>query len=397
MGELRRPLADVTVLELGHIVAGPYCAMLLADLGADVYKVEKPGQGDTLRDSSPDGNSMFNYVNRNKQSVTINLKDEDGKAVFDDLVEQADVIVENYSPGTAESLGVHYERLTELNPQLVYCSIKGFNEGPYEHRPALDPVAEALSGLMSTTGYPDHPPARCGTSVGDMVASFHGALAIVGAIRQRDVTGAGQHITSPMFEGTVGLMGGLIAFSETHGEPAPSFGGGGQTQWAPYDVFETGDGEWIFVGPSSENHWTTLCDKLGLDGIAADDRFQTLADRRANSDALDDILSDVFQTYTQSELLELLADEDVPVAPVNDTVDVPNDSHLVETDSLGEINTAEGTDDRIKVPGTPVRSTAYGPTRPDDPPELGEDTDDLLDSLGYSREEISRLRARGSI
>ncbi|MFC6939154.1 CaiB/BaiF CoA-transferase family protein [Salinirubellus sp. GCM10025818] len=397
MEERSQPLSDATVLELGHIVAGPFCSLLLADLGAEVYKIERPGQGDSLRGSSPNGSSTFNYVNRNKKSITVNLKDNDGRAVFNDLVREADIIVENYSPGTVDELGVGYEQVKEINDGIVYCSIKGFNSGPYDDRPALDPVAEALSGLMSTTGYPDHPPARCGTSIGDMVASFNGALAIVGAIRQRDRTGEGQHITSPMFEGTVGLMGGQIAFSETYGDPAPTYGGGGQSQWAPYDVFETEDGAWVFVGPSSEKHWNALCGALGRQDLASDDRFETLADRRANSEALGDILSSELQEYTQVEIIELLAGADVPVAPVNNTAEVPDDPHLGATGALGEINTAEGKEDTIRVPGTPVRSTGYESTNPEDPPGLGEDTDAVLASIGYSETEIQQLHDKNAI
>lgn len=397
MDDPSRPLTDVTVLELGHIVAGPFCSMLLADLGAEVLKVERPGHGDTLRESSPNGNSVFNYVNRNKKSITVDLKDDEGQEVFNELVKNADVIVENYSPGTVEALGVNYERVKEFNSKIVYCSIKGFNDGPYENRPALDPVAEALSGLMSTTGYPDHPPARCGTSIGDMVASFHGAMAIVGAIRQRDITNEGQHITSPMFEGTVGLMGGQIAFSETYDEPAPPYGGGGQTQWAPYDVFQTADDMWVFVGPSSEKHWNALCETLGLHEIASDERFETLADRRANSEALGEILTEELQEYSRSELLDLLADKDVPIAPVNNTVEVSEDEHLNATAALGEVDTAEGKGATIRVPGSPVRSTGFERIDPENPPSLGEDTDDILRSMGYSEEEISRLQDEGAI
>jgi crotonobetainyl-CoA:carnitine CoA-transferase CaiB-like acyl-CoA transferase len=397
MADMERPLSDATVLELGHIVAGPYCSLLLADLGAEVVKIEGPEGGDVIRDSSPGASGIFNFMNRNKQSVTVNLKDEEGIEVFEDLVAEADVLIENYSPGTVDRLGIGYEDMREVNPELVYCSIKGFNEGPYQHRPALDPVAEALSGLMTTTGYPGQPPTRCGTSIADMAASFHGAIAILGALRQRDAGQGGQHITAPMFEATAGLMGGHIAFSDMYGEPAKPMKGGSQQLWAPYGVFQTGDDEWVFVGPSSQGHWESLCDVMGFDGLLADERFETLAKRREHQDELDELLSDAFAGFTQQEVVDRLEAGNVPVAPVQDTVEVADDPHLKETGSLVEVNAAEGNEGAVRVPSSPLRSTGFELPPAEDPPALGEDTEAYLQQFGYSEERIEELRERGAI
>lgn len=398
MTRLTRPLSDTTVLELGHIVAGPYCSLLLADLGADVRKIEHPTGGDVLREGNPRGQSGFNYVNRNKKSVTVDLKTDAGRDVFDALVKDADVLIENYSPGTAERLGVGYDRLRDVNPALIYCSIKGFNPGPYENRPALDPVAEALSGLMSTTGYPDHPPARCGTSIADMVASFHGALAVVGAVRQCDRTGEGQKITSPMFEGTVGLMGGALVFSQLSGEPVPPLRGGSSTQstWAPYNVFHTKDDKWVFIGPSSENHWETLCSTLDI-SLNTDDRFATLHARRDHRAELEAELSSVIEQYPRAELLDRLQDKNVPIAPVHDTTEVPDDPHLETTGFFGEIETAEGPQTTVRVPQTPVATTSYDQPTVHSPPTLGEHTEPVLESLGYDTDRIAELQDTGAI
>ena len=385
-----RPLSDVTVLELGHIVAGPFCAMVLADLGAEVIKVERPDGGDAVRDSSPVGNSSFNYVNRNKLSVTLDLTADAGGDVFEELLAEADVVVENFASGTAERLGVGPEHCRAVNEELVYCSVTGFNPGPYEEYPALDPVAEALSGMMSVTGTPDEPPVRSGTSLADMTASLYAAVSVLGALRQRDMTGEGQHVTVPLFESTVALMGYWLAYAQAH-ERAPEPLGASHPNWAPYDVFPTADDEWVFIGPSSEASWTRLCEALAVD-LDDEERFETLPDRRANRDALRTALATTTVEYDADALVARLRTAGVPVAPVNDALDVVDDDHLVATDALGEIDAAEGVDGTLRVPTFPGRSTAYDTVEATDPPALGEDTDGVLAALGYDAAERERLR-----
>lgn len=390
-----RPLSDVTVLELGHIIAGPFCTMVLADLGAEVIKVEHPERGDAVRDSSPVGNSSFNYVNRNKLGVSLDLKSEEGRTVFHDLVREADVLVENFAAGTADRLGVGYDDLAGINDELVYCSIKGFNPGPYEKFPALDPVAEALSGVMSVTGHPGEPPVRSGTSLSDMVASLYAAVTILGAIRQRDATGEGQHVTVPLFESTVALMGYWLAYTQAY-DDVPEPMGASHPGWAPYDVFRSADDEWVFVGPSSDRQWRRLCDALDLN-LAEDDRFAKLADRLDNREELDEIVAATCAEYDAAELVSRLQEANVPVAPVNDTADVCDDPHLRETEALGEIRATEGEGDRIRTPRFPARATGFDRVESTDPPALGEDTDAVLAALGYGREEIARLREEGVV
>ncbi|WP_440992257.1 CaiB/BaiF CoA transferase family protein [Haloarchaeobius baliensis] len=394
-GESGRPLSGVTVLELGHIIAGPFCSMILADLGAEVIKVESPGRGDAVRDSSPIGNSSFNYVNRNKLGVALDLKSEDGKAIFYELVEEADVLVENFAAGTADRLGVGYDDCAEVNDGLVYCSIKGFNPGPYESFPALDPVAEALSGVMSVTGHPGQPPVRSGTSLSDMVASLYAAVTVLGAVRQRDATGEGQQVTVPLFESTVALMGYWLAYTQAY-DDVPEPMGASHPGWAPYDVFQSADDEWVFVGPSSDRAWRRLCDALDLD-LADDPRFAELADRLDNRAELHAIVEARCEELPADEIVSRLQDAGVPVAPVNDTEDVCADPHLRETDALAEVRATEGTGDRIETPRFPARSTGFDRVESTDPPELGEDTVAVLDALGYDREAVDRLREEGVI
>lgn len=386
-----KPLSDTRILEFGHIVAGPFCSLLLADLGAEVIKIERPGVGEIFRRGSESSNSTFNCMNRSKKSLTINLKSSEGKDIIRELVTTTDAIIENFSPGTLDGLELGYGDLTEYNPELIYCSIKGFTDGPYQNRPALDPVAEALTGLMSRTGYPNQPPARCGASIADMTASFHAALAIVGAIRQRDHTNEGQRITSPLFESTATLMGPALAHADAYDEVLGPMGGGGYGggTWSPYGVFQTSDEKWVFLGPSSQKHWIELCNVLDLD-LVDDDRFETLAKRRENQRELHSILDDIISTYSRPEFLAVFEGEEVPIAPVNNTKEAVNDPHLNQT-SLVEITTAEGEHQTIRVPGNPIESSAYDSKQTADPPTLGEHTDTILRDLGYSTEELNRF------
>lgn len=390
-----QPLSDVTVLELGHIIAGPFCSMLLADLGAEVIKVEHPERGDAVRDSSPIGNSSFNYVNRNKLSITVDLKSEEGNAVFRDLVGEADVLVENFASGTADRLGVGYDDLSRSNDSLVYCSIKGFNPGPYEKFPALDPVAEALSGVMSVTGHPGTPPARSGTSLSDMAASLYGALTIVAAIRQRDATGDGQHVTVPLFESTVALMGYWLAYTQAY-DDVPEPMGASHPGWAPYDVFRSKDDRWVFIGPSSEKQWLRFCEALDVD-LHTDERFETLSDRLENREALSERVQSICDAYIATDLVERLQAAGVPVAPVNDTADIAADPHLEATDALGEVRATEGDGDWIRTPRFPAHTTGFDRVESTDPPALGEDTDAVLAAVGYDTEHIERLRKDGIV
>lgn len=386
-----KPLSDTRVLEFGHIVAGPFCSLLLADLGAEVIKIERPGVGEIFRRGSESSNSTFNCMNRSKKSLTINLKASEGKDIIRELVTTTDAIIENFSPGTLDNLELGYDHLSEYNSELIFCSIKGFTDGPYQNRPALDPVAEALTGLMSRTGYPDRPPARCGASIADMTASFYGALAVVGAIRQRDQTNEGQHITSPLFESTATLMGPALAHADAYDEVLGPMGGGGYGggTWSPYGVFQTNDEKWVFLGPSSQKHWVELCNVLSLD-LVNDDRFETLAKRRENQRELHSILDDIITTYSRPDFLALFEGEEVPVAPVNNTKEAVNDPHLNQT-SLVEITTAEGEHQTIRVPGNPIESSAYDSKQTSDPPTLGEHTDTVLKDLGYSTNELRSL------
>lgn len=386
-----RPLRDVTVLELGHIVAGPFCTLVLADLGATVIKVEHPDGGDAIRNSSAIGASSFNYLNRDKQSFTVDLDRDEGLAVFYDLAAEADVVVENFGPGTADRLGVGYDALASRVPGIVYCSIKGFGAGPYEDYPALDPVAEAMSGLMRTTGHPGMPPVRSGTSLADMAAAMYGAVGVTGALRERSRTGDGQFLEVPLFESTVAWMGYWLAYAQAYGEtPEPL--GAGHPNWSPYDVFETADDRWLFVGPSSHRQWVALNAVLESD-LHEQPAYETLEDRRRNEDALLDDLGAILGDVDAEPVATALREAGVPAAVVRTVDEVADDPHLTETGAMTDIRTVEGTEATVSVPRFPVRSSAFDRVDSTDPPGLGEDTDAILRSLGYDPDRIESFRA----
>jgi len=400
-GQPSLPLAGVHVVELGHIVAGPFCSLVLSDLGADVTKVEHPEGGDGVRQGGKSGQSVFTQLNRDKRSVALDLGDDDGRAAFDRLLDDADVVVENFQDGALDRLGIAPDTMRDHHPELIVCSIKGFGDGPYRDLPALDPVAEAMGGLMSVTGRPGMPPVRAGTSVADITAALFGAVAILGGLRDRDRTGAGQHVRVPLFESTVTLMGYWLTMTDAFGDvPGPL--GASHPNWAPYDVYECGDGEWLFVGPTAQRHWEALCEAIDAPELLASPAYETVAKRRQNADDLDERLAARFGEYDRASLFERLRGAGVPAAPVNDTEAVLSDEHLAATDFFEEVSwplgeTAADVDGEVKVPGVPFTSSAYPSRTVEDPPRLGADTIDVLEELGYTEQDIEALLDRGVV
>lgn len=395
------PLAGIHVVELGHIVAGPFCSMVLADMGASVTKVEHPDGGDSVRTGSESAQSVFTSMNRDKRSVAIDLGDEEGRAAFKHLIDDADVVVENFREGALERLDLAPETMRAENPELVVCSIKGFGEGPYQDHPALDPIAEAMGGLMGVTGREGMAPVRAGTSVADMTAALFGAVAILGAIYDRTRTGAGQHVRVPLLESTVTLMGYWLTMTDAFGTmPGPQ--GASHPNWAPYDVYEASDGEYLFVGPAHERHWEALCEAIDAPDLLEAPEFETIADRRENDAELDERLAARIGQYDRATVLERLRDAGVPTAPVNTTAEVLADEHLEATDFFEEVQwPSDGTtadiDADVKVPGLPFSSSAFSAHQPSNPPALGADTAAVLAELGYSYREIEALLERGVI
>ncbi len=387
------PLQGLTVIELAHIMAGPVCGRMLADMGADVIKVERVPEGDAARGFAPpliDGESAaFMMMNRNKRGIAVNLKTEAGRDIVLRLLKGADIVIENYRKGTMERLGLGYEKLRDLNPGLIYCEISGFGRtGPYADLGGFDLVAQGYSGLMSITGEgADRPPVKCGPPVTDITAGLLATMGVLAAYVERLKTGRGQRVDTSLFEAGITQTFWQSAIALATGvSPEPM--GSAHPLNAPYEAFETADG-WITIGASNESTWQRLPPVLGLPELLDDERFQKNIDRMRNRDALNEALAPAFKQRETAEWLTLLEDSGVPAGPVlsiGDMLAHPQArarSMVVETEhpSLGPIETI----------GFPVKFSTTPAAIERGAPRLGEDTVEVLGELGYSAAEVEQL------
>ncbi len=312
-GNQQLPLAGIRVVEFTHMVMGPAAGLMLADLGADVIRIE-PADGDSTRHLPGSGAGYYPMYNRNKRSLCVDLKSVAGKAAVHRLVEKADVIIENFRPGTMERLGFGYAALRARNPRLIYCSEKGFLAGPYEERTALDEVAQMMGGLAYMTGPPGKP-LRAGTSVIDVQGGMFGAMGIIAALFQRTTTGRGQNIVASLYESTVFLVGQHMAqFAVTGKAAAPM--PVRVSAWAIYQVFDAGDGEQVFVGVVSDKQWKLLCEAFDLGELAADRSLDTNNDRVTHKERILPVIKAAFLKYSKQELMDKLEKTGLPFAPI---------------------------------------------------------------------------------
>ena len=389
------PLADIRVLELGHIIAGPSAGLLLADLGADVIKVEKPAEGDQTR-GMPAGNwANFHFFNRNKRSVAIDLKgSQEGRELFLRLAKSADVVIDNFAYGAVEGLGLGYEVLSKANPRIIHMALKGFLPGPSEARPFLDELAQMAGGLAFMTG-PKGKPMRAGASVVDVGAAAYGIIAVLAALHQRERTGVGQKITSGLYETSVYWVGQWLANFAATGEPSvpmPEMRQGTRMGWGIYQLFEASDGEQVFIGITSNAHWGRFCKEFGLGDLLADEGLDDNAKRVAARGWLPARIGEEMRKYASGELAERLERARIPFAPLRRPDQLVDDHHLNASNQFMDTPLpGRGT---AKLPKMPVRSTAYefGLRRP--APELGEHTRDVLTELGLTKDEIDALASR---
>jgi crotonobetainyl-CoA:carnitine CoA-transferase CaiB-like acyl-CoA transferase len=383
------PYEGIRVVEFTHMVMGPTCGMLLGDLGAEVIKVE-PIDGDNTRRLLGSGAGFFPTFNRNKKSIALDLKQPEGVEAALRLIATADIVSENFKPGTMKKLGLDYDTLRKLNPRLVYVSHKGFLPGPYDHRTALDEVVQMMGGLAYMTGRAGDP-LRAGTSVNDIMGGMFGAIGAMAALRQRELTGEGCEVQSALFENNIFLVAQhMMQFAATGraADPMPSR----ISAWGIYDVFTVKDGEQIFLAAVSDKQWAIFCKAFGLTEMLADPRLKTNNDRVTAREWMMPILRAQLASRSAAELSAVFEANELPFAPIAKPQDLFDDPHLNATGGLAPVRMNDGSLSKV-----PLMPFTLGGARPGirlQPPTLGEHTDALLGEVGYSAADIERLKAR---
>ncbi|CAM3594541.1 CaiB/BaiF CoA-transferase family protein [Erysipelothrix urinaevulpis] len=395
---MKQALEGLKVLDLSRVLAGPYATMILADMGADVLKVEIPNRGDDSRAFGPyvgGESSYFMSINRNKKSMTLNLKNEKSKAILLELVKDADVLVENYRPGTMEKLGLGYDVLKEINPQLIYAASSGFGHtGPYSKRAAYDAVVQAMGGIMSITGELDGEPTKVGSSISDIIAGMYTSIGVLGALNYRNETGKGQKVDVAMLDTQVSILENAIARYMATGE-SPKPLGNRHASIIPFESFETKDGS-IMIAAGNDTLWGFLCNALGVPELIEDPRFHTNPLRGENYDEMRPLLAKPFLNKTTEEWIDILNDVGVPNGPINKIEDVVNDPQVIAREMIVEVD--HPTAGKISIPGVPIKmSETQGEVRMA-APVLGQNTEEVLkEILNYSDEEIVKLKEEGAI
>jgi crotonobetainyl-CoA:carnitine CoA-transferase CaiB-like acyl-CoA transferase len=385
------PLEGVRVVEFAHMVMGPTCGLVLADLGAEVIKLE-PLEGDNTRRLMGAGAGFYPMFNRNKKSLAVDLKHPEGREVALKLLDTADAMTENFRPGALEKLGFGYEELRKRNPRLVYCTMKGFLSGPYEHRPALDEVVQMMGGLAYMTGLPDRP-LRVGSSVNDIMGGMFAAIGILAALRERETTGEGQLVRSALYENTAFLVAQHIAQLAITGEEPPPMAVK-KPAWGVYDIFGTKDGDRLFVGVVTDTQWEVFCREFGATELAADARLKANGDRVKARDWLLPALQVILQRHSKAELESKLEAIGLPFAPIARPRDLVDDPHL-NAGGMVETHDPRGFD--FKVPGLPLEMHGARLPLRRQPPRLSQDSRELLASLGYGEQRIESLLADGVV
>src|SRR5574341_207581 len=385
------PLEGTRVLELGHIVAGPTAGLILADLGADVIKIEDPSRGGDQSRNSPSGLATFYFLNRNKRSLALNLKEREGRELFLKFAAASDVVLDNFAPGVLERLEVDYDTVSKINPRIIYCSLNGFLKGPYAHRPALDEVAQMMGGIAYMTGLPDRP-LRIGASVTDISVAAYGVIGILSALLQRNHTGRGQHLTSGLFETVVFWVGQHLAHFAVTGEPSQPMAVrkmGTRFRWGVFDLFRAVDGRQVFIGITGNRHWETFCAEFAQGELVSRPELQSNEARTRARDFLIPRVQEIVGDYGSKELMNKLEKAHVPYAPVNTPADLYEDPYLKgHKNRLLPVNAGRKT---VRLPALPFESNEFEFSVSRQPPRLGEHTREILQELGISGADIDRL------
>ena len=386
------PLAGIRVVEFSQMVMGPSCGMILADLGADVVKVEPP-KGDRTRHFKGVASGFFATYGRNKRSLAVDTSTPAGQDVARRLVGVSDVLIENFRPGLMQRFGLDHAALSKAYPRLIYCSLKGYLPGPYENRLALDEVVQMMGGLAYMTGPPGKP-MRAGASVNDIMGGMFGVIAIQAALAERQRTGLGKYIQSALFENNVFLMGQAMMFQSVTGQPSLPWSVK-DAPWPVYDLFDTQDGAKIFVTIVGEEHWQGFCKSFGREAWLSDPRLSTSQGRVDQRSWMIPEIADLLRQYPLAELSQTLERLGLPFAPVNRPSDLFDDPHLAASGGLLDIRLPNGRE--VKTPALPISMDGQRLQKRFDPPGIGEHTRDLLIELGFSRQQIGVLEAQGTV
>ena len=381
------PYAGIRVVEFTHMVMGPTCGMVLADLGAEVIKVEPVGHGrhgDATRELLGSGAGFFPMFNRNKKSIALDLQTPEGKEAALRLIATADVVSENFKPGTMAKLGLDHASLKALNPRLIYVSHKGFLPGPYEHRTALDEVVQMMGGLAYMTGRPGDP-LRAGTSVNDIMGGMFGAIGAMAALAQREKTGLGQEVQSALFENNVFLVAQHMMQFAVTGKPAAPMPAR-ISAWAVYDVFKVKNGEQIFLAVVSNTAWVVFCDAFGFADLKNDERLQTNNDRVRAREWLMPVLRERMAAFSASDIAAVFERHSLPFAPITQPQALFDDPHLQATGGLAPMELPDGREAKVVL--LPLTLDGQRPAVRLSPPKLGEHTAELLQELGYSDADV---------
>ena len=394
MPETFTHLRAIRVLEFTHAIMGPACGVALADLGAEVIKVEPSPAGDYTRHLKGYGSGFFAQFNRNKKSLAVNLKTEDGKEIIQRLLHSVDVVIENFAPGTMDRLGFGYDDVSQINERIIFCSLKGFMPGPYENRTALDEPTQMMSGLAYMTGPPGNP-LRAGASVIDILSATYGVIGILAALRERDQTGQGQLVQNGLFETATYLVGQHLAYSSTQDEPIEPFPGKVRS-WAIYRLFDTKDDKKVFIAVTSDKHWEQFCRVFDRQDLYVD---PSLATNNLRYEAAARLLPDLelmFRSMQKSQILQKCEQAGIPYAPVNQVEDLWEDPHLNEAGTF--LRTEFPHHDIVaSLPRQPLQFNQAGHGIELQPPLIGEHTRRILLELGYDAEQISALEGGSTV